>query len=97
MLHLTRWHEFVRVLAEDASDQLAFVGFAGNDGEFARLGLLDGGIADIQTQSAFPSAVIRSVAFEAVRRKNGADLAKKVWGFDSGAATDQKQRSDDRQ
>src|SRR6266567_4743728 len=70
LMRLGRWHEIVRILREDALDQLALAWFAGDDGLFG-----DRLFAHVQAEFALALVGVRPVTIEAVFGKNRPDVA----------------------
>ena len=60
------------------SDELAGVGFAGDQCHRSRFGGLEGRIADIKTKVALARLVVGSVAFEAMLGEDRSDLGGEI-------------------
>jgi len=73
-----RGHDLVRVVREDAGDQFTLVGVARDDGAGSAFGGSEGGGALVEAEAALAACFVRAVAFEAVVRKDGADVAGEV-------------------
>ena len=69
-MRIGRRHEIVRILGEDAPDQLALVWFAGHDGLFGNRRL-----AHVQAEFALALVRVRAVTIETVLGKNRPDVA----------------------
>ena len=76
-----RRHDFVRVRGDEAFDEFAFVGVAGDEGVFG-----EGGVADVEAEVGFAFIGVLAVAVEAVFAEDGADVAVEGdlcgWGGD---------------
>lgn len=62
----------------DAADQFAFTGLAGDDGQAAGLGGLEGVGLDVEPELGLALALVRAVAGEAVLGEDGADVAVEI-------------------
>ena len=70
---IQRRHHVIRVRGEDAHDQFALLGLAGNDRAFAQRDF-----AVIEAQLGFALVRVRAVAMKAVLRKDRANVAIEV-------------------
>jgi hypothetical protein len=70
LVRIRRRHEVVFVIGEDAGDELAFAGFAGNEG-FGLHGL----VSEVEPQIGLTMLRIVAVAVEAVVAQNGPHIA----------------------
>ena len=70
LVRVRRRHQVVGVFGEDAFDQLALVGLAGNEGL-----LRDGVLAHIEAELGLALLLVGAVAEEAVVREDGSDVA----------------------
>ncbi len=75
---LDRRHHVVLVGMGDAADQFALGGLAGDDGESAGLGGLEGVGLEVEAELGLALALVRAVAGEAVLGKDGADVAVEI-------------------
>lgn len=63
---LGRGHDLVGVVANDAGDEFAVVGFAGNEGDEAGFSGGEGGVAAVEAEAAFAGLGVGAVAVIAV-------------------------------
>ena len=68
-------HEFVRIGVGEPGDEFAGGGVAWDDGGFAGFGGFEGGVADVEAETAFAVIGVGAVAVEAVVGKDGPDVA----------------------
>ena len=68
-------HPLGLIVASDAMDELARVGFAGNDGRLAGIAALNGRLAQIQPKPAFARLFIGAMAMKAIVRQDWSNIA----------------------
>ena len=78
LVRLRRRHLFIRIGAEQPAHDFAILGFAGDQRHFAGFGLLDGRIAQVQTQTALDLLRVGPMAGKAIVRQDGPDIAVEI-------------------
>jgi hypothetical protein len=73
-----RGHDLVGVGGENAGDEFALFGIAGDDRSVAGTGGGEGGVADVEAEFAFAGGGVGAVAVVAVFREDGLDVAAEV-------------------
>ena len=68
-------HDLLGIVAQDAEDEFARVGFAGDDGGEFGFSAGEGGVALVEAEAGFAVRGVGAVAVVAVLREDGLDVA----------------------